>query len=478
TGPTGFGGAAAVTDSADAARAGLAAGVADAVGAARGVRTADTAGLPDAVQGTARTSAALRTAWAARLAAVVGTAPHVATSGVTQVVRPVAATDAASVAGVRRTAGMARLSDSGNAWVARVVALVRAARDVRTAGGDGAAHRRESSVGGAPGVVGAARVAAAAPQADRQPRCGKASDPDFPIDTRIHGGPRSYRPGDGAGTWYLDLTNTTADACHDIHPVIVLVDRARILKPSQVKLQMSEGGGRWRTLSLERSDEDETLGILDDGSPGFAVPAGRTVTVRARLTFAKGTRANTIEINSATVQRRGDDGDWVGKSNSYRFSVGRVEQNSDLGLDPDLDLDPDVDPGVPVERPRGQSTDRPHGRPSSRPDGSRATDRPADNGASTGDTGTGTSPSTGTNPSPGTSPGTDTNPGTGAHREETPGSGRPPGDVSPAPALPEEPELAATGPGSTLYRTLAAGALLAVGGVLFGAFRRLRSRRG
>ncbi|MFJ1597716.1 hypothetical protein [Streptomyces sp. NPDC088261] len=334
-----------------------------------------------------------------------------------------------------------------------------------------------SGAGRAPRVVGAARVVAV-PGVERQPRCGKASDPDFPIDTRIHGGPRSYRPGGGAGTWYLDLTNTTADACHDIHPVIVLVDRARVLKTSQVKLQMSEGGGRWRTLSLERSDEDETLGILDDGSPGFAVPAGRTVTVRARLTFAKGTRANTIEINSATVQRRGDDGDWVGKSNSYRFSVGRVKQGSDPDPVPDPDADPgtypglDVDPGtdsdrgnnhdrdsdpgirqdVPGNPPSGHPTPRPSGHPSSsRPDGSRATDRPAGSG---------------------------TSPGVGGRGKETPGpTQRPPGGVSPAPALPDDPELAATGPGGTLGRSLAAGALLAAGGVLFAVFRRRRTQR-
>ncbi|WP_327236477.1 hypothetical protein OG349_23505 [Streptomyces sp. NBC_01317] len=405
---------------------------------------------------------------AAAAAGAVGSAEPVRATTATGAAGPTGAAaptgvdtaDAVGAAHVARTAGRAGLSDTGDAartpatlrtaWVAHVVALVRDARDVRASGGagDGATRRRDgggraSGIGRGPGVVGAARVVVAAPEADRQPRCGKASDPDFPIDTRIHGGPRSYRPGGGPGTWYLDLTNTTADTCHDIHPVIVLVDRARVLKSSQVRLQMSDGRGPWRTLSLERSDEDETLGILDDGSPGFAVPAGRTVTVRARLTFAKGTRANTIEINSATVQRRGDDGDWVGKSNSYRFSVGRVERGGHLDPDPDLDLGLDIDRDVTVDPPSGQPTDR--------PDGGRATGRPADSAAS---------------------------PGVGGHREETPGVRQPPGGLSPAPALPDDPELAATGPGGTLGRTLAAGALLAIGGVLFVAFRRLRGRRG
>ncbi|MFF2526070.1 hypothetical protein [Streptomyces liangshanensis] len=363
----------------------------------------------------------------------------------------------ANTANTRSAANSASAGSAAarTAWAARVVALVRAARHVGTSGVAGPAGLagpagpvgltvRPGPVGltmpaGAPGPAGRGLLLPR-PEADRQPRCGKASDPDFPIDTRIHGGPRSYRAGGGPGTWYLDLTNTTADACHDIHPVIVLVDRARVLKPSQVKLQMSDGGGKWRTLSLERSDEDETLGILDDGSPGFAVPAGRTVTVRARLTFAQGTRPNTIEVNSATVQRRGDDGDWVGKSNSYRFSVGRVDDDTDPGAEED----------VPAGRPSGHATGR--------PDGS-ATDRPADPG---------------THPRGESSAGT--RPGVGGLGEETPAPGRRPGAASAAPR-PESPELAATGPGGTLARSLAAGALLAAGGGLFAAFRRRRARQ-
>jgi hypothetical protein len=156
---------------------------------------------------------------------------------------------------------------------------------------------------------------------DRRPVCGAASGSEFPIETRLRGGPGTYRPGGGAGTWSLELTNTTDEDCRHIHPVVVLVDRFRTLDVSRVTLEVADAKGRLRALALEKTDEDEIIGVLDDGSAGFSVPAGRTVTVRARLAFATGTRPNEISVTAATVQRRGDDGDWVGESNVYRFTV-------------------------------------------------------------------------------------------------------------------------------------------------------------
>ncbi|MEV8402520.1 hypothetical protein [Streptomyces niveus] len=170
------------------------------------------------------------------------------------------------------------------------------------------------------------------PGADRQPSCGRASDPDFPIDTRIHGGPDEYRPGGPAGTWSIDLTNSTDEVCHNIHPVIVLSDRQRALAVDQVRLQLTDDKGGWRTMSLEKSDEDEMIAVVEGGFPGFAVPGRQTVTVRARLAFTDAAGANKVVANAATVQRRGGDGDWVGESNDYRFSVGGGGRD---GADPD-----------------------------------------------------------------------------------------------------------------------------------------------
>ncbi|MEV4971594.1 hypothetical protein [Streptomyces scopuliridis] len=167
----------------------------------------------------------------------------------------------------------------------------------------------------------------------REPRCGDVSDRDFPIEARIHGGPTGFRPGGGPGAWYLDLTNTTDADCLHIHPVVVLADRDRTLAVSQVTLQIrpatSGDGGRWRTLSLAKTDEDEIVGVLNDGFPGFVLPGGRTVTVSARLAFAPDTRPNRVVMSAATVQRRGGDGDWVGESNAYDFAVGGGRANRD-----------------------------------------------------------------------------------------------------------------------------------------------------
>ncbi|MFB8351686.1 hypothetical protein [Streptomyces niveus] len=191
------------------------------------------------------------------------------------------------------------------------------------------------------------------PGADQQPSCGSASDPDFPIDTRIHGGPDEYRAGAPARTWSIDLTNSTDEACHNIHPVIVLSDRHRTLTAAQVRLQLTDDKGRWRTMSLEKSDEDETIAVLEGGFSGFAVPGRQTVTVRARLAFTAAAVSNKVVVNAATVQRRGGDGDWVGESNDYRFSV-----RGGTGPRTDPETNPDTESGTgtgdPSTGPRHQ----------------------------------------------------------------------------------------------------------------------------
>ncbi|MFJ1645838.1 hypothetical protein [Streptomyces sp. NPDC088258] len=169
------------------------------------------------------------------------------------------------------------------------------------------------------------------PDAPR-PRCGRQTDRDFPIRARIHDGPASYRPGGPPGAFSVDLTNATGATCHDIHPVLVLADRDRTLSASDVTLETADPRGRWRTLSLERTDEDEIIGVLDDGSPGYDVPAGRTVTVRARLGFGADTSPNEVAVSAATVQRRGAAGDWVGASDAYLFTVG--EGGTETGSGP------------------------------------------------------------------------------------------------------------------------------------------------
>ncbi|WP_052411556.1 hypothetical protein [Streptomyces sp. NRRL S-118] len=203
----------------------------------------------------------------------------------------------------------------------------------------------------------------------RQPTCGNPTDTAFPIRTRITGGPTAYVPGGGFGTWRVELTNTTSRACGNIHPVIVFTDRSQSLQPSQIQLEFYDGedpttgtdgtgrtegtdgtegmegtegvdgtgataprtaqpgqsGGRPHPVTVERTDRNELVGVLDDGFPGYTVPPGRTVTVPVRLAFTSDTRPDEVTANAAIVQRRGDDGDWVGESGDYRFTV-RAEE--------------------------------------------------------------------------------------------------------------------------------------------------------
>ncbi|MFB9462022.1 hypothetical protein [Streptomyces cinereospinus] len=184
---------------------------------------------------------------------------------------------------------------------------------------------------------GAASPVRAAPGPD----CAAADDRRFPITTRIPGGPDSYDAGGGYGTWSIELTNTTGRTCTGIHPVVVLVDGERALKPSQPRLEFYEGP-RPRPVRFQRTDQDELVGAFEEGFAGFTVPAGRTLTVRVRLAMTSDAVPNEVTANAAVVQRREDDGDWVGQSNDYRFRV-RVE--------PDGAAEPDDDPSSSASSP-------------------------------------------------------------------------------------------------------------------------------
>ncbi|MFF0447396.1 hypothetical protein ACFYT4_13455 [Streptomyces sp. NPDC004609] len=226
------------------------------------------------------------------------------------------------------------------------------------------AHRPTAGGTGSPGSgaahgspPGAATVSGDAPRtaAPRGAACGSATGRDFPIDTRIHGGPSVHYPGGGFEHWSVDLTNTTGRACGDIHPVIVFAGRDRGLTPARVMLEYyDEGVSRWRPAELESTTEDEVVGILGtrggpeaedtpatgsrpgrEGGPqrddraardrtaggGFTVGGRATVSVKVRLALTADTPPNQVTVNAAVVQRRGDDGDWVGESRDYRFAV-------------------------------------------------------------------------------------------------------------------------------------------------------------
>ncbi|WP_428954462.1 hypothetical protein [Streptomyces sp. cg35] len=177
-----------------------------------------------------------------------------------------------------------------------------------------------ASCGAAAGADARARDAGPAAPV-REPVCEISPDSgDFPIDTEIHKGPSDYHPGGGYGRWSLDLTNTTASACSAVHPVLVFVDRQRSLRPRQIQLEFDDGT-RWRPVRFEETGRHEHVGVFDDGFPGFSVGPGETVTVQVRLAFTSDTRPDHVVVDAALVQRRDDDGDWVGESDDYPFDI-------------------------------------------------------------------------------------------------------------------------------------------------------------
>ncbi|MFR9797442.1 hypothetical protein ACL02U_16255 [Streptomyces sp. MS06] len=301
---------------------------------------------------------------------------------------------------------------------------------------------------------------AAPPRAAPLPACVAPSGArDFPIRTRITGGPGSYRAGGGYGTWYVQLTNTTAGACARIHPVVVLADGRRALRPEQARLEFYDGP-RAHLVRFTETDEDELVGVFADavggrgatGDPGgadagggsaepdrfrgFTVGPHRTVTVKVRLAFTADAVPNEVTANASAVQRDGDDGEWVGQSGAYRFTI-RTGQG------------PGTDTGT------GTGTD---------------TDTGTDTGGDA-DTGTGTVPGTGKESAPGTSPGTAPSRTTGTAPTDPAATAEPA-----APSLPAE--LAGTGLRS-FHRALAAtgaGLLLLGGAALLLVRWRRRSR--
>nr|WP_046734718.1 hypothetical protein [Streptomyces humi] len=201
-------------------------------------------------------------------------------------------------------------------------------------------------------------TATAAPAA-AEASCTGADAQGFPLATRIHDGPSSYEPG-GYGIWYLDLTNTTNRVCTDVHPVVVLVDDHRALKPAQTELEFYDGRSA-RPVALTETDASELVGVFDGNDfPGFTVAPGATVSVKVRLAVAADAVPNAVTANAALVQRQGSDGDWVGESNDYRFGIGQdppppplpsspmASPTASAGPDPTADPDAPATPDAPA----------------------------------------------------------------------------------------------------------------------------------
>ncbi|MGT2528581.1 hypothetical protein ACU4GG_16670 [Streptomyces nojiriensis] len=179
------------------------------------------------------------------------------------------------------------------------------------------------------GTGGGARPAPAMPSRALA-TCGDGKSAAFPIGARIRGGPAVYRTGGGPQSWYLDLTNGTNTQCKAIHPVIVFTDKARALRPAHLRMDFDAPGGPF-PVSLERTDRDEIIAVFDGGDafPGFSVGPGGNLTVKVSLAFAPDAPTGEVVADAALVQRKGDDGDWVGEAGGYRFSVEGPDSDAD-----------------------------------------------------------------------------------------------------------------------------------------------------
>lgn len=171
------------------------------------------------------------------------------------------------------------------------------------------------------GTGGGARPAPALPSRV-EATCGDGKSTQFPIGARIRGGPAVYRTGGDPQTWYLDLTNTTATECTAIHPVVVFTDRARALRPAHFRMEFDAQAGTF-PASLESTDRDEIIAVFDGGDAfaGFTVGPGGSLTVTVRLAFALDAPRGEAVADAALVQRKGDDGDWIGEAGGYRFDI-------------------------------------------------------------------------------------------------------------------------------------------------------------
>ncbi|MEW2318880.1 hypothetical protein [Streptomyces bauhiniae] len=203
--------------------------------------------------------------------------------------------------------------------------------------------------------------------------CPAGDDGSFPLGTRIHGGPDTYRAGGAPGTWYIDLVNTGTQPCADVHPVVVLVDDERLLRPSQAKLDFYDGRKR-RPVRLESTDHQELVGVVGaDGFAGYTVAPGKTVTVRLRLMITSDAYADHVTAKAALVQRRGQDGEWVGESEDYVFDIDGEEPDPapTKGSAPPTDPTRPTGPTARDEAGRPVGTDEP-----ARPTGTDEAGRP------------------------------------------------------------------------------------------------------
>lgn len=293
------------------------------------------------------------------------------------------------------------------------------------------------------------------------PVCGDRNSPDLPLRAELDNGPSTFPRGGYWRAWHLKLRNTTRAECRAIHPVVVLAGRGGALRPGHIRFEFyDERVDRWRAVDFETTEEDENVGVFaGEGFDGFTVPPGRTVTTALRARFTDGAPTGPVTAGVTTVQRRADDGEWVGQSPDVRF---RITEEDGTG--------PGADPGSGDGRDEaGSGTD-----PGAAPDAEADPDPDPDSGTGPGkerDPGTGPGAEPGAGGGDGPAGGTAGEPATGDDGDGLPGSG-----PFPPPALAETGRAERTDRVTLLPLTLAGVGCLLGGSALMALARRLRRR--
>lgn len=330
----------------------------------------------------------------------------------------------------------------------------------------------------------------------------QATGEPFPVRARLQDGPRSFVAGAAAREFRVELENTTRQARRNVHPVIVFVDRDRKLTARHIRLEYKElttggtkgagrsGAPRWRPVPVVHTDNDENVAVVGEHDPGAVLPARRTVRISLRLRFTADAPPEPVAASATVVQRRGADGDWVGESAPYRFSI-TPPRDASGAVPPTA---PGAVPGAPLpdgtpresaggRKPDGAATapgtsgGAGGGHPGERPGG-----QPGAHPGEDGSTGPGTRPGK----APGAAPHTGSPvPGKGDEGEAVGGADRQDagrGNAAGTPAASAAPRprtrpsgLADTGPvqdPAPALLLMGAGALLLTGGIALRAGRR------
>ncbi|WP_326575820.1 hypothetical protein OIE69_25060 [Actinacidiphila glaucinigra] len=313
-------------------------------------------------------------------------------------------------------------------------------------------------------AVATAAVVAAAPQAAAEA---------FPVTARLLGGPHTYTAGAGPREFRVELENTSRERLRNVHPVLVFVDRGRRLTAGQILLEYrvadpvaKAGNARdrsWRPVAVRHTDNDENIAVVggEDG-PGTTLPSRRKVSIALRLRFTAPAPAGPVTASATIMERRGEDGDWVGESEGYDFDVVPSRGATAGPQSPRPGRTGEEERPDGAEGGDGGTGTGPGEGPGTRPGGSPAPDPSAG-------TGPGTEAEAGPQAGPGTGPGT--GPGADPGAGPVPGKGR---ETAPGAAPGAAPGLAATGDPhrAPALMLTGAGVLVVVGGAALRFSRR------